>query len=276
MSSASRPSTESQAGSPFVLERKIPPELHGMVERLIGYQEHGRAITGNVETATLVVPLVISFGEAFEIGLGRKPGADDRYGSFAAGLYAGPVVITSTGGAECIQIDFTPLGAWRFFGLPMSELAARMVALDDLGDGDMRRLRQRLWEERDWQRRLDLAESYVTERIRRARQADPALHWAYQRMLARRGDLRIADVARKLEWSRKHLSQRFQAQLGLPPKTIARMIRFQAALAMARREGDVDWADIAAACGYADQAHLTRDFAEFAGASPSRWRSQAA
>lgn len=276
MSSASTPMTEGRAGSPFMLERSASPDLDGMVERFIGYREHGQAISGNVEMAALVVPLVISFGDAFEIGLGHAPGSNDRYNSFASGLYAGPVVISSNGAAECIQINFTPLGAWRFFGLPMSELAARMVTLDDLGDHEMKHLRQRLWEERDWTRRLDIAEGFVIERFRRARQADPAVHWAYQRLLSRRGDVRIADVARKLEWSRKHLSQRFQAQLGLPPKTVARMIRFQAALGMARGESRADWADIAAACGYADQAHLTRDFSEFAGTSPARWLSQAA
>ncbi|MGO4833863.1 helix-turn-helix domain-containing protein [Rhizobiaceae sp. 2RAB30] len=276
MSSTSTPSTERSGESPFALERRNPPELDGMVERFIGYREYGQAIAGNVEMAALVVPLVISFGDAFEIGLGHEPGSDDRYDSFTSGLYAGPVLIASNGAAECIQINFTPLGAWRFFGLPMNELAARMVTLDDLGDREMRHLRQRLWEERDWGRRLDLAEGFVLERFRRARQADPAVHWAYERMLSCRGDLRISDVARKLEWSRKHLSQRFQAQLGLPPKTVARMIRFHAALAMARGETRADWADIAAACGYADQAHLTREFSEFAGASPARWLSQAA
>lgn len=276
MSSAPRPSTESEGEKPFWLVRKTPPGLDGMVERVVGYRENGRGIAGDVEMAALVVPLVISFGDAFDIGLGRPPGPDERYGSFTSGLYAGPVVIRSTGRAECIQIDFTPLGAWRFFGLPMRELAARMVTLDDLGDTDMRYLRQRLWEERDWQRRLDLAERFVMERLRRAPPADPALRWAYGQMLASRGDIRVAEIAGKLDWSRKHLSQRFQSQLGLTPKAIARIIRFHAALAMARRNGKADWADIAAACGYADQAHLTRDFSEFAGTSPAQWQARAA
>jgi AraC-like DNA-binding protein len=151
-----------------------------------------------------------------------------------------------------------------------------MVPLDDLGDGAMLQLRQRLWEERDWQRRLDRAERFVIERLRRAPPADPALLWAYRHMLASRGDIRVADIAGKLDWSRKHLSQRFQSQLGLAPKVIARMIRFRSALAMANCGGKADWADIAAACGYADQAHLTRDFSEFAGTSPAQWQARAA
>lgn len=274
MSSPTR-KTESDTETPFLLARQVPPELRGMVQKIVGYRENGLGMDGNVEMAALVVPLVISFGDAFGIGLGRPPAPGDAFGSFASGLFAGPVVLCSNGRAECIQIDFTPLGAWRFFGLPMSELAARMVTLDDLGDGDIRLLRQRLWNECDWARRLDLAERFVIERLRRAPRADPALGWAYEYMLASGGDVRIADIADKLDWSRKHLSQRFQSQLGLAPKAIARMIRFHAALALARSGGKSDWADIAAACGYADQAHLIREFSDLAGTSPAQWQARA-
>lgn len=251
------------------------PELAGMVEEIIGYRENGRGIDNDVEAAALVVPLVISFGERFRIGLGHAPRPDDRYGSFTSGLFAGPVVIGSTGHAECLQINFTPFGAWRFFGRPMEELAARMVTLDDLGDVELTGLRQRLWDEPDWQRRLDATAAFIIGRLRRAPPADPALAWAYRHMVASRGNVPIARIAGKLDWSRKHLGYRFRVQLGLPPKAIARMIRFHAALSMARLPGEPDWADIAATCGYADQAHLTRDFGEFAGASPARWRAKA-
>ena len=85
-----------------------------------------------IEPASLTIPLVISFGDPFAIGLGRPPGDNDRFGSFTAGLFAGPVTIDSFGTSHCLQIDFTPLGARRFFGMPMSELTDRMVGLDDV------------------------------------------------------------------------------------------------------------------------------------------------
>lgn len=252
------------------------PELTGMVEEIIGYRENGRGIDNDVEAAALVVPLVISFGDRFRIGLGQPPGPDERYGSFTSGLFAGPVIIGSTGQAECLQINFTPLGAWRFFGMPMEELATRMVTLDDLGDPELMVLRQRLWDEPDWECRLNAAADFVVRRLRQAPPADSALDWAYRYMLAKDGDVHIAHIAAKLDWSRKHLAQRFRLQLGLPPKAIARMIRFQAVLAMVRADGVPDWADVAAACGYADQAHLTREFGELAGMSPTRWQARAA
>ncbi|HWK63458.1 MAG TPA: AraC family transcriptional regulator [Rhizobiaceae bacterium] len=250
------------------------PELAGMVEEIIGYRENGRGIDNDVEAAALVVPLVISLGDRFRIGLGQAPRADERYGSFTSGLFAGPVVIGSTGRAECLQVNFTPFGAWRFFGRPMEELANRMVTLEDLDDPELVEFRQRLWEEPDWERRLGTAEHFIVGRLRRTSLADPTLVWAFRHMLAKRGNVQIADIAEKLDCSRKHLSQRFRLQFGLPPKVVARMIRFQAVLAMARSRDIPDWADIAAACGYADQPHLTRDFSEFAGMSPTNWRAK--
>jgi AraC-like DNA-binding protein len=257
---------------PFIIRRGPRRELAGTVIDVVGYRENGLALAGQVEMAALVVPLIISFGAPFNIALGRQPLPTETYGSFTSGLFAGPVIIDSSGEAECIQIDFTPAGACRFFGLPMNEIASRMVTLDELGDKEIAGLRQKLWEEQDWGARLDLAEVFVLERLRRAAPGDPAVLWAFEQIIAARGNLSIARLADRLEWSRKHLANRFQAKLGLPPKSIARMIRFHNAMDTARTEAGADWAEIAAACGYADQAHLTREFVEFSGTTPQRWR----
>jgi hypothetical protein len=79
---------------PFLVRRATSRELSGFIVRMVGYQENGWRLTG-VEIASLDVPLVISFGAPFSIALGRKPAAGDNHASFAAGLYAGHVVMNS-------------------------------------------------------------------------------------------------------------------------------------------------------------------------------------
>jgi AraC-like DNA-binding protein len=253
------------------VSRPYHSELAGLVDRITGYSEQGTALRGHVEAAPLVVPLVISFGDPFEIALGRPPAAGDRYGSFTSGLYPGHVLINSTGGAECIQIDFTPLGARHFLNLPMHEISGCMVHLDDLGDPELRRLRSRLGEERSWTLRLDLAERFVRQRLAGAGMGNTGggVQWAYERILRARGDIRIEGLARALDCSRKHLVQRFNAEVGIGPKALARMVRFNRALALAQAAAMPDWAGIAVECGYADQAHLVREFRDFAGSSPT-------
>jgi AraC-like DNA-binding protein len=263
------------ASAPFWHRRPASAALHGLVTDIVGYGENGRGLAGEVETASLVAPLIISFGDPFSIALGRAPSSNDRWSSFAAGLYPGPVVMDSTGAAACVQVNFTPQGAHRFFGLPMSELAARMVALDDLGDRDILRLAEQLGAQPDWGRRMDITERFVTARLRQAPGADAGVNLAYRRILASRGKVRISQVARDLGWSRKHLTARFHRELGLAPKSIARITRFNNVLWQARA-GSVGWADVATACGYADQAHLTREFLEMSGTTPSRWLARLA
>ena len=202
------------------------------------------------ETASLVVPIILSFGEPFEIAIGRVPDRDDRFGTFTAGLTGTPVQIRSGGAAHCLQVDLTPLGAYRFFGRPMHELAERMVPLDDLGDPMLGALRERLGAERSWRRRFALAEAAITPRLLGGRGASAAVAWAYRSIVETGGAVRIAAIAARLAWSRKHLAARFREEVGVAPKLVARIARFDRA-GRWRGSGAADgWADVAAACGF--------------------------
>jgi AraC-like DNA-binding protein len=250
-------------------ERKPMAALAGLVSRIVRYRETGSGHFRQVEAASLDVPLIVSFGEPFAIGLGRAPGANERYGSFAAGLFAGPVTIDSFGSCHCLQINFTPLGARRFFRMPMTELTDRMAALDDLLGAEGSALRDELGNASTWEARFDIAEAFVLRRLAGADAPSPEIAWAFDRIAATGGRARVASIAREIGWSRKHLARRFADEIGLGPKSVSRIVRFNRAIA-ASRSGS-GWAGIAADCGYADQAHMVREFRELAGNSPVSW-----
>ena len=253
----------------FEMVRRAPAaSLEGVVTDICGYREMRPRHFRNVEYASLTVPLVISFAEAFAIGLGRDPGDNDRFASFAAGLYAGPVMIESFGGACCVQVNFTPLGARQFFGLPMSELTDSMIGLDDVLGFEGIALRERLGEAPDWGTRFAIAEGFVTSRLAEARRISTEIAWAYRTVIASGGRTRISALAGEFGWSRKHLAAKFSDAIGIGPKTLSRIVRFNRALSLSRRHED-DWAGIAADCGYADQAHLVREFRQLAGETPT-------
>ncbi|UVK45830.1 AraC family transcriptional regulator [Mesorhizobium sp. AR07] len=253
----------------FEMRRRLPnPGLEGIVTDICGYRETAAGHFRNVEYASLTVPLVISFAEPFAIGLGKTPGDNDRFASFAAGLYAGPVTIESFGGACCIQVNFTPLGARRFFRLPMIELTDSMVVLDDVLGTEGIALREQLGNAPDWGTRFDIAEAFVAARLNKAAETPLEIVWAYDRIVASGGRTRISSLAERLGWSRKHLASGFSNAIGIGPKTLSRIVRFNRALGLSRRQ-TADWADIAADCGYADQAHLVREFRDLAGETPT-------
>jgi AraC-like DNA-binding protein len=262
-------STAPAGHAPEFHRRAVAPAFRGLVFSIVGYRETGRGLDQSQELAPLVVPLIVSFAEPFEIALGRRATREDRFGSFASGLHPGYVSINSRGAAECVQVDFTPSGAFRFFGLPMRELSSRMVPIEDLSDRGLGELRRRLGETACWERRFDIVEAFLAARFTEGPRPDPAVERAYRAILGSGGAVRIGDVARQLDWTRKHLNQRFREEIGLGPKAVARMARFNRALSLARAAGPPDWAGIAALCGYADQAHLVREFRDFAGAPPT-------
>jgi AraC-like DNA-binding protein len=255
-------------GCPFeVVKRQPRLDLRESVHRITGYRELIPQHLVQREPASLVVPLIISFGEPFRIGLGRAPVDGDRHASFAAGLFAGPVLIESFGASHCLQIDFTPLGARRFFGVPMRDLADRMLPLDSILGNAGIALRERLGNLRTWEERLDLAEGFVAERIAGAGHTALELSEAYRLIVASGGQVRIGRLAQRVGWSRKHLVDRFNIDIGVGPKTVARLARFGRAVAAAQR--DPEWAGIAADCGFSDQAHMTREFQALAGLPPT-------
>jgi AraC-like DNA-binding protein len=256
--------------APLLLARRPGPALAPYLASVIAYAEAGR-VPPQREVASLDLPVIVCLSGSFRIALDRSPGAGDRIASFAAGLHPGFVEIESDGDAACVQLNFTPLGARLALGLPMDALAGRLVPLDDLPSLG---LADPLAARAAWPDRLAFAEAWAAARIRaglavqgpEARTANAAY-----RLLARsHGAARIGALADRVGWSRKRLAARFRQEFGLAPKPIARIHRFRRAQALAAR-GAPDWADIAAACGYADQPHLVREFRALAGRTPAAW-----
>jgi transcriptional regulator GlxA family with amidase domain len=83
--------------------------------------------------------------------------------------------------------------------------------------------------------------------------------------------VRVRVLASELGWSSRRLIDRFRDHVGLPPKAAARVIRFNRAVT-ALSSGMPQIAQVAAACGYADQAHLARDVRALGGVTPGELR----
>jgi AraC-like DNA-binding protein len=85
------------------------------------------------------------------------------------------------------------------------------------------------------------------------------------------GRVPIGRLAEEVGWSHKHLITRFRRQVGLRPKTAARLVRFEGVLGRLDERRGLDWGEVAREVGYADQAHLIRDFHQFTRATPTEF-----
>lgn len=197
-----------------------PGSLRGLVGRIGGYQENSRQLQGEAlsRTASLIVPLIISFGDAYSIALGRAPKKRCPCELHRRAAHRA-VVMDSTGASACIQIDFTPLGAYHFFGLPMRQ--PRRWSISTTSPMTRSRSFAASWRDLDdWPARLDLAEAFVTERLRRDRAVSAGVTSAY-RELASAGNVRIETIAARLDWGREtSFSQRFREEIRICPSNL--------------------------------------------------------
>jgi len=262
----------SQLGEWELAIRQPPPALAGYVTVYEGYAE--TAVAQAIRRREVPWPgvvLIINFGPPFRLTDPRCVDSTRDYGSFVAGLYDSFVLTESTGLSRCVQVNFTPLGAYRFFRLPMNAIANRIVDLEDLVGPPARQLVEQLEDAPNWEARFALLDELIATRIAGARPPSPEVVWACGQLEHPVSSCRVGELASELGWSRKHLITRFREQVGLPPKTLARIVRFHQVIRWLDGRQKVRWAELACRAGYYDQAHLNRDFRELAGSTPSEF-----
>ena len=243
------------------------PRLRRHADRYCGYSVTRAAPAREREPISTGVVLIFGLGP--ELRLVERTGPPTRLGSFVAGLADRCAVVEHDGEMRGLQVDLSPLAARRIFRVPMHELARRVVTLEDALGREAPRLEERLAETAGWSERFELVEAALSKRLEATDAPPPDVDWAWRSLAVARGGVRVTDLAAELRCSRKHLAARFREHVGLPPKLVARMLRFRETAQRMLASPDEPIAAVAAACGYYDHAHLDRDFREFAGTTPT-------
>jgi AraC-like DNA-binding protein len=187
---------------------------------------------------------------------------------FVNGAHDSFSVVDGACSPSYLEAWLSPLGAYALLRTPMDELSGSFVDLDDLAGRDGRRLGDTIRGLATWGERFTALDEFLLHRTDGAPAGAPEVRWAWRRLVTRAGAVPIGSLAREVGWSHKHLITKFRQQVGLTPKTAARLLRFEHVW---RRLDDGEpghWDRIAADGGYADQSHLIRDFRQFTGGSP--------
>jgi AraC-like DNA-binding protein len=159
-------------------------------------------------------------------------------------------------------------GACRaVLGCPADKLVNGSILLSDLTPGASA-LHQRLTLAGSLRVRLAVLEAWVRAALDRAPEKDRAVIHAC-RMLGGDTTITIDEVARRLDWNARTIHRRFIAACGYSPKHFQRIMRIQSALQAANAAPARRLGELAATAGYADQAHMTRDFRDITGFTPA-------
>jgi AraC-like DNA-binding protein len=181
-----------------------------------------------------------------------------------------PVTLLHHGHAGVAAIRLRPAAASSIVREGATAMTGHLGDLRDVA-GAVEDVREQLAFARADRERIAVLEQWLADRAPRipARAVDAAV----DTITASGGALDLAGVAFQSGLSVRQLERRFLSDVGLPPKSFARIVRLQRALRRIRR-GDT-LSDAASACGYYDQSHMTRDFKSLADSLPSAWRAQA-
>ncbi|MEV0076771.1 helix-turn-helix domain-containing protein [Nocardia neocaledoniensis] len=230
---------------------------------MIGYRD---VVGGGVDlrvAATTAVAIVIEFGGGDLIV--DDTGGRQALGAFVVGLPMDTARVCAER-AQCVEVRLSPVLAYHLLDTAPKDLGAGVISAEALWGGRVRRLREQLTLADTWGQRFALTNAFLAQGTHARRAIDPEVIAAWRLVLDSGGQVRVDALAASLGWSRKRLWSRFEAQIGLTPKRAAMLVRFRRAVdgLLAGRPA----ADVAAACGYTDQAHLSRDVAIFADRTP--------
>ena len=247
------------------------PSLSGFVSGYEAYCDRTSGIRLREHLPSLDVTLIINLESPLRVrdSAGNWSSIPSG-GGFLAGLHTVPASTEVKGLERGVEVALTPYGAHLLLGgLPMTALSDRVVSLEELLGRDALMLSEGLESRPAGGDLFDFLDSFLGSRMA-SKNVSPEFSFAWSRLSRAHGMVRIRELARDLGWSEKRLVGEFRRVTGHRPKTVARLFRFCRASELARTRAS--WADIAATCGYHDQAHLSHDFASFAGGPPTSLR----
>ncbi len=253
------------------LKRTPAPALANAVGQYIGYRlvDHPAGVHRGLPSQNLT--FIVSIGPPIDVIAQTDPGqSPDKYRCVLSGLQASHALIAHDGHQEGVAIELTPAGCRALFGLPAAALWNTSLELSDVAGPVGVELWERLQEAVTWDERFGVVDEVLCRLLREV-PLEPALHRAWHLVASSDGTTPVGEIAATIGWTRQHLARRFAGEFGLTPKLAARVVRFERARRMIEpRPPQVSIAQVAAVCGYYDQAHLTRDFVALAGCPPGR------
>ncbi|MER5635684.1 helix-turn-helix domain-containing protein [Kitasatospora sp. NPDC002227] len=246
--------------------------LRGQVLEYRGYRMDLRHPRRRLEVPTAVMTMVFGFDGPIRLVDAVTPGVAASYSSLVAGMRRTGTVGEHNGRLHGIAVSMTPRAAYGVFGPALGDLTNQWVDLADaLGPGTAGRLREQLFEAPGWEARARLLDGFLLGRLADSRPWAPAVEWVWRELNLNAGQVGVQEMADEVGWSRRRLEMLFREQVGLPPKSCARILRLQRALREYRDAPDRDGAQVALRSGYFDQAHLSREFRATLGCTPSQF-----
>jgi AraC-like DNA-binding protein len=181
------------------------------------------------------------------------------------------LLIEPTGRIDLLGVRFRPDGAYPFLKLPSQELTGSIASLDQVSAKLDREIDSRVQDSVSIPERIASMEKILVRQLDGVEGPDVVLRGAIEMILRTSGQISIDALADRLGVSGRQLERKFRQRVGIEPKLLCRIIRFQEIFQALERSEEGRWLSAALDCGYYDQAHFIRDFKRFSGLCPSSY-----
>lgn len=172
-----------------------------------------------------------------------------------------------------MAVKFKPGGAYPFLPGPISIYNDKVQQLEPIVGEKISQVRKAIISSNSIDEKFSLLETYIESLKNPSYIHDEAFFSILEQMERHPENLGIKELSKLAGCTQKHLISLFNKRVGLTPKSLLRIFRFQKVIQSIEKEKEIDWMQIATDCGYYDHAHFAKDFYNFSGINPSKYNS---
>jgi len=191
---------------------------------------------------------------------------------FLVGIQSNPTTIASTAtDTGTIGVELTPKGLYHLFKLSMHEITNRMVSFEEVFGPPGARLQTMVGDAEDPQQKIALLQTALTHLLQQNDKEYALLDHTLDLLAQAHGMMPVQELAAHTGYTRRYLDRLFQEHVGLSPKSLASILRFQEVYQGWMQHQSPTFFRTQWPAYYYDQSHFIKEFKRFTGFTPQHY-----
>ncbi len=190
---------------------------------------------------------------------------------FVSGQALGNYTLHLKGRIGVVGIVFKPAAVYHFYGVPMYELTDERICLSEVCQESYVRLKTSIYNTKNNAQRVKILEIYLLDLLKNSNNGVKTIIDSANEIFEDKGQTNIAELLDKVPMSRRNFERKFLEEVGVSPKTYAKLRRFGYTCSLMAGNRDVNLMDVLHQGGYYDQSHFIKDFKYFSGRTPRKY-----
>ncbi len=259
----------------FYIEHIPSPELRHAVKLIWALEDDPGAVSEYEKILPDGCPeLIFHYGDPF---LNKENDEEQKQvHSFVYGQILRFIELKPAGKIGVVGVKFHPWGLALLTNIPQYRFNHREIAIEDIFDNPNKDISQKIAEAKTMKARITLIENFLLgllHAVPAKKKFNPKpLRFAVECLNQQGGFGRIGHIANSMNISRRELERKFEKNIGLTPKQMARIFHFQSVFKLKDKVSSLT--ELAHAAGYYDQSHFIHSFKEIAGINPQTFFKQ--